>query len=311
MRDVVERGVLPWPELPLGYRRGDDGILVVVPDEARATAEAFQLRATGASIRQVQALLKRHGVDKSFSVTQRLLASRVVLGEIHFGALVNTEAHEPIVDRAVWDAVQAVKVPRGPRPTSDRLLARLGVLRCGGCGARMTVGSTTKRGYRRAIYRCPGTSDCTNRAAISAAVAEQVVTDRVRVELANVQGRASAQRNIWDAEAKLANANAALAGAIEALSGFENVPATRSRLEQLRQDVETAEAHFEQVGGPRSTVTIDGNADWEKLLPDEKRALIRALVSRATVTPGAGKRERGVAVGTYNSADRIAVELFV
>jgi len=29
-------------------------------------------------------------------------------------------------------------VPRGPKPKSDRLLARLGVLRCGSCGSRLS-----------------------------------------------------------------------------------------------------------------------------------------------------------------------------
>lgn len=298
-RRALERGVLVYPEVPLGYRRGDDGVLVVEPTEAPLVAQAYKLRADGATIRQVQAFLNEHGIKRSFSVVQRLLTNRLMLGEIHFGKLVNTEAHEPIVDRDVWTAVQTIKVPRGRRAKSDQLLARLGVLRCGGCGARMTVGSSTQRGYRYVNYRCPETGECDNRATISARIAEQVITERVRAELADVEGRASAQRNIRNAEAKLAKAREALSGAIEALSGFEDVPATRARLEQLRQDVADAEAHVDQLGGSSySTTTINGNAEWDQLLPDGKRALIRAIIKRAVVTPG-----RGV--------DRIAVELFV
>jgi site-specific DNA recombinase len=71
-----------------------------------------------------------------------MLASRVYLGEIHFGTLVNLRAHPAIVDADLWRRVQRAKVSRGRRAKSDRLLARLGVLRCGTCGARMVVGTS-------------------------------------------------------------------------------------------------------------------------------------------------------------------------
>ena len=47
----------------------------------------------------------------------------------------------PIVDPSTWRRVQRI-VPRGRRPKSDRLLARLGVLRCATCGGRMVIGTT-------------------------------------------------------------------------------------------------------------------------------------------------------------------------
>ena len=50
------------------------------------------------------------------------------------------------------ERLQRVSVPRGRRAKSERLLARLGVLRCGTCDARMSVG--TSQG-RYALYRCP------------------------------------------------------------------------------------------------------------------------------------------------------------
>ena len=65
-------------------------------------------------------------IKRSFHGMQALLASRIVLGELHFGDLVNEHAHEAIVDRDVWRRVQRIKSPRGRRPKSDRLLARLG-----------------------------------------------------------------------------------------------------------------------------------------------------------------------------------------
>ena len=66
-----------------------------------------------------------------------MLKSRVYLGEVNFGRLANANAHEPLIERDLWNRVQRMVVPRGLQPSSDRLLARLGVLRCGSCGARM------------------------------------------------------------------------------------------------------------------------------------------------------------------------------
>ena len=63
----------------------------------------------------------------------------------------------------------AEKSPRGRRAKSERLLARLGILRCGTCGGRLVVGSATRRST---FYRCTPTSDCPRRVTISADIAE-------------------------------------------------------------------------------------------------------------------------------------------
>jgi hypothetical protein len=146
-RRAVARGDVPWPRVPPGYVRGDDGALVPDPHTAAAIAEAFRMRAEGATVNTVRDHLRRHEIQRSFHGVTSLLKSRVVLGETHFGDLVNLAAHEPIVARDVWQAVQRVSVPRGRRARSDRLLARLGVLRCGTCGARMVVGTSNRSNY--------------------------------------------------------------------------------------------------------------------------------------------------------------------
>jgi site-specific DNA recombinase len=123
---AVARGVAPWPKVPPGYRRTETGVLT--PDEtAPIIREAFRKRADGATVKDVRAFLADHGVHRSYHGVLALLSSRVVLGEIHFGKLVNLEAHEPIVDRHTWQRVQRMIVTRGRKPKSDRPLARLDV----------------------------------------------------------------------------------------------------------------------------------------------------------------------------------------
>ena len=115
-----------------------------------------------------------------------------MLGEIHFGAHTpNPAAHPAIVDRDTWKAVQRATVSRGRRAKSERLLARLGVLRCGTCDARMVVGTANRSSYW--IYRCPPTGDCQRRVTISAEIAEKKVVEKVRAAIADDEGRASTE----------------------------------------------------------------------------------------------------------------------
>ncbi|MDP9344308.1 MAG: recombinase family protein, partial [Actinomycetota bacterium] len=227
---AVARGVLPYPNVPPGYKRGSEGVLVRDPVTAPVVADAFALRADGATIHDVRAYLAQHGIERSYHGVTALLASRVVLGEIHFGGLVNLQAHEAIVDAGTWRRVQRVSTPRGRRAKSERLLARLGVLRCASCDARMVVGTSNHSQYP--LYRCPPNGDCQRRVTISATVAEQVVVDAVRKALDDVQGAASATNNVRAAERELEHAQRELDGAIGAYTatGVADEPAARERL---------------------------------------------------------------------------------
>jgi DNA invertase Pin-like site-specific DNA recombinase len=293
-RRAVARGVIPWPNVPPGYLRGDDGVLVPDPSAAPTVAEAFRMRAGGAAVNSVRAYLRSHGIERSFHGVTSLLGSRVVLGEIHFGELVNLEAHEPIVPRDVWRAVQRVSVPRGRRAKSDRLLARLGVLKCGTCGARMVVGTSNRSNYW--IYRCPPNGECARRTTISATMVEAVVVEAVRAAIADVEGRASVESNAREAELALEHAQAELDSAIRVLADFADESVAMERLSQLRVARDGARERVERLGRADTAVTV-GAADWDRLNRDEQRALVRATCERVTVTPGRG-------------ADRVTVELF-
>ena len=97
-----------------------------------------------------------------------------------------------------------------------RLLARLGVLRCGSRLGSMKM----PRQNDYPTHRCRSTSDCDQRVTISAAIAEQAVADHVRAALANVHGRASAETNVRNAEQELADAQDALDAAVRAFDGL-------------------------------------------------------------------------------------------
>lgn len=251
-------------------------------------------------------MLKSHGVERSPRGVQVMLASRVYLGEVHFGELVNLEAHEPIIDRDLFERVQRMVVPRGRQPKSDRLLARLGVLRCGSCGARLCAMRLPRQG-NYPVYRCPSSSDCACHVTISAEIAEQVITDAVHAALRDVEGRASVQASIRDAELALARADEALGAAVEAFTGFEDVADTRRRLTELRAQRDEAQALLDQLGDAGATLSINAADDWDRLTFEERRDLIRATIKVASVAP-VGRRGRRPTVEQTRA--RITVELF-
>jgi hypothetical protein len=127
------------------------------------------------------------------------------------------------------------------------------------------------------------------RANIAAEIAETVVTDAVRVALRDVEGRASAEANVRDAELALERAQADLDAAIRAFAGLEDETAARERLAELRQERDAAQERVDRLGGQRATVVLNAADDWERLSLDARRALIRATVERVSVGPGRGK----------------------
>jgi site-specific DNA recombinase len=288
--EAVRRGVTPWPNIPPGYRRGPDGVLE--PDEnAPVVAEAFRMRAGGAPIKDVRAYLADHGVSRSYHGVQHMLTTRVVLGEINFGKLVNLDAHESIVDPETWRRAQRMVVPRGPKAKSDRLLARLGVLHCGSCGARMVVGNANHGQYP--LYRCPPTGDCKRRVTISAEMVEQIIWTEVKRWVADFSGTATGDA---DAAADRAaenyeHAKAALETAILAFTstGLTSEPAAIERLAELKASRDQAQDRHEQA---RSQLTTTSRAvtvgDPDELDLAERRDLIATVIDSVIVAPGRG-----------------------
>lgn len=289
-RMAVAAGRIVYEKGPPGYVV-EDGHLIPGP-EAAVITEAFRRRAEGATVAEVRALLAEHGIARSFSSVQRMLGNRTYLGELRFGKLENLGAHEPLIDRATFDAVQRVRETRGTRPKSDRLLARLGVLRCGSCGSRMVVGFRTagevKGRPRYDFYRCPPVGDCTRRVTIGAEKVEQAIVDRLKVVLADAEGRASAEQGAVEAAAAAERAQADLDAALHAFGGLEDELAAVERLGELRAVRDEAVQRAHQLGGLVHAVRLTG-ADVDRLTLAELRDLIRGTFAAVTVAPGRGR----------------------
>jgi hypothetical protein len=251
-------------------------------------------RAAGATVEEVWRDLQAAGITITYSGVYQMLHSRVYLGELHFGEFKpNLEAHEPLVDRGTWEAVQRARSPTGRKPPSDRLLARLGVLRCGSCNSPMggstATGATSKGGgggRKYPIYRC-GNKACPRPMSILTKLAEQAVTTAVRDALAGVKEGASADQDAREAEEALERAQDDLDAAIRAFAVVQGEPVALERLAQLRDARDRARARAVELRGLSRALVVSVD-DWDALSLDGRRELIRLVVARAVVLPGRG-----------------------
>lgn len=295
---AINRGVPPWPRVPAGYRRRENGTYEPDPTLAPVVQRAFEMRARShpALVREVRAYLAANGITLTYPGTVKFLKSTVVLGEIRYGRFTpNLHAHEAIVNRETWARVQEARVPKGRMAKSERLLARLGVLRCGTCDSRMVastaIGATSARGgggRTYVIYRCQD-QDCGHRVTISAPSVERDVWALAKKQHADLAGRGSVADELLAAERSLAAVQASLDTTIRAFATLEG---EASAVEVLREIQARRDAERDRVDRLRRLTAARGAGDPDTWALAQRRDLIRNVLARVVVLPGRGDRLR-------------------
>jgi DNA invertase Pin-like site-specific DNA recombinase len=298
---LVREGKLPWPKPPRGMYLDGERRVHIDEDERETFAEVFAMRAAGESKQAVRRYLAEQGHHVTIRGVEAILGQPLYMGELRFGKRVNRHPFgdvEPITDRRTWDAVQAMKTPGGRQAPSDRLLARLGVLRCAGCGSKMVAGAshvawTNKDGETRntryAFYKCGVWQECPAPCTISAANVEAFVSERAREILVDLEVQESGLR-----EAALArrDAVAAVAAVKRARRRLMTDPdltdeEVEDELRPLRADRERKLALADELQAESEIVeALNAARDWERLTVVERRALIRLAIARADVERG-------------------------
>lgn len=120
----------------LGYTKGPDGKLEIVPEEAEIVRKIFELYIQGNGVRKIKKYLETHGIktvtgkmEWSTSTIDRMLSNEKYVGQVlmqktytpdflsgqqvkNCGQLdmyLVENAHEPIIDRETFDRVQEIK----------------------------------------------------------------------------------------------------------------------------------------------------------------------------------------------------------
>jgi hypothetical protein len=93
---------------------------------------------------------RKGGAPWQPSEIRRWLSNRLYLGEVHYGDLVNAEAHDPLTNLETWERCQ--RAPGVQRRAHSRFLLS-GLLRCARC--RYSMGGFSHGGSgQTSVYRC-------------------------------------------------------------------------------------------------------------------------------------------------------------
>jgi site-specific DNA recombinase len=323
------RGMWTGGNPPMGYDVVD-GKLVI--DEAAAVVVRDLFAAylqTGSALKTAR-LLNERGYrtrrgqpwDKGRVLTA--LRSPVMCGCINADDEVVEGQHEGIVDRATWDAAQAVL---DARPEQDHRQSRnpeyllAGVVRCG-CGAALTPGSAVARGVPYRWYTCVnrakrGAEGCPSKGWPAEAL-ETFVVERIRSVTADgalaedVAGRLTtriserrtaamgrrrtitgtadrAEREVKRLVDTLADATADARTEVE-----RRLQAQAQARDDARADAQAIDAELATLEGLRVDVAwvaqtlADFDLVWDHLTPLNRQRLVRALVTEVRVDAAAG-----------------------
>ncbi len=120
----------------LGYTKGPDGILQIVPEEAEIVRKIFDLYIQGNGVRKIKRYLEEHGIktvtgksEWSTSTIDRMLSNEKYVGEVRMqktfiadfltgrreknegqlDSYLVENSHEPIISREIFELVQRMK----------------------------------------------------------------------------------------------------------------------------------------------------------------------------------------------------------
>jgi site-specific DNA recombinase len=312
--EAVGRGIHISARVPTGYRKDESGRLVRDEPAATLVAEAFRMRATGSSWAELARFLEEH---EAFPPTGNrywskvgvagVLKNPVYLGQARSGKVVKENAHEPLVTRAEFDAVQATSTLLKTRDGSLASRAMLGgLVRCAGCGHTLKITGNTdqKSGQRYPIYYCTGRYAkglCQSRATVRASLLDSHVEAQV---LAALQAEDGLLAQAVTASKKIDAAARALEEAEHELDLFVNNPKLLTVLgeQKFLQGVEARQRALDEarneITGLQSQSELAselGDGDllhaWPELSVPEKRRLMHGLLDQVILTR-ADKRGR-------------------
>lgn len=161
--NAVARGVHISPNVPPGYRKGKDGILVADSQHKITIGHAYKMAADGASRTAIAKYLTERKLPSAgrpikwtASRIGRLLANRVYLGEARFGEIRNPNAHEPLTDSITWARAQREQADSELLVSDSAEWLLSGFCRCASC--RYGMRAMPGRPSTIPVYRC----HCTN-----------------------------------------------------------------------------------------------------------------------------------------------------
>ena len=144
--EKAEEGSFPGTA-PLGYRHNKDEKTIEIDEErAPLIRWMFEQYATGGySIRRLAVMLARQGLFSRkvnrmhWTSVAQMLKNPFFTGAFLWNGKHYQGKHSPIIDKALFDRVQAVTARRNDTRTNSHRFAYTGLLKCGHCGCSITA----------------------------------------------------------------------------------------------------------------------------------------------------------------------------
>jgi site-specific DNA recombinase len=292
---AVGRGVHIAPDVPYGYVK-NEGKRLMPDDRAPFVRAAFERRAGGAAFHRIADWLntaappRRDGRQWVASSVERMIRRRVYVGVAHWGAHENTDAHEALVDGALWRAAQESIRPTSNRRRAEDTALLHGIARCAGCRFQMSRALTNSRGNERQYYRCRVvrvSGRCDAPACVRADRGDGLEAYVEDVVCAELDRRAKSYVDLSDRGAT-AEALEALELAREDLEAMRSDTGARRRLgahwlsfvEPLVEAFESAGRRVDALRAAQLTPSVAGlTADAYRSLERQERAeVLRAMI---------------------------------
>lgn len=289
--NAVARGVKISNRAPIGYRFDDSHRLEPDPATGHLIAEVFRMRLAGHSHKEiVRWWAEQTGVWIAHQTVGDIIRNRSYLGEVHYGGMVNTDAHPPLVDRPLFESAQSARVARVPIRDGS-LLA--GVLVCSGCSRPMTTstGARLANGEPRLMYRCQKLSKdgpCRAPASVIRGRADEYV-ERIFLDWARryvATGVSDDDGAVAEAVTVLRRAEAELGAYMAAdLLTVVGAEAFRAGAELRQRAVDVARLDLERAHATVRVESIQSTLveQWPNLTLLERRRLVLLVIERVVV----------------------------
>jgi DNA invertase Pin-like site-specific DNA recombinase len=295
---------------PFGYRRKKGQRLQPDPNTAPLVYELYERRAAGESVTMLTRWLAAQGHDFSRSGVRDMLKNPTYLGQVRNGCgkWVNEHAHPALIDRDLFDRVQAVKgTPPVHTGTAASQCMLRSLLRCGACGSAMCATSTRGKQLadgtreKKPAYVCNGRASCSNKAYVSQADIDPYIDALVVSSFGDRDSESEARV----ANEHLSNVMRELADAqheYDQLKSerFRSTTERRLGLEDYIEILANAKgrldlvhlAYGEALNASQAIENFNGSmaAVWPALSVADKNAILRDMFDFIQVKPSNGKR---------------------
>lgn len=305
-RHAVEKGIYTENHIPPGLEKREDRRLYLSSD-APIIKGAWQMRIAREPTRRIVHFLNeklplpdgRLWID---TTVERMFAKRIYRGELSRRGVTNTEACEPLVTEAEWQAAQITNKKTAPQTRHENLLT--GIIRCAACRYAMTpaTAGVKKSGKRHYIpvYRCRrdhAAGRCPEPSSITRKSIEPYVEDAFRSEMAGtVIAAAQTDTKIEQAQDHLTTLEAELAkfAADTTVRDALGESAYHAAMQSRVQGVASARETLRSLAS--STATLEGIETWDSLAVDERRRILGGAIDAVFIRRGSGVDDRSLIV---------------